>query len=116
MKKSDIPEISDSNFKFENYFNIYETKNGLRFFNLLKNISIFPSENSELEEEYVAYGTDTWYSISYNVYGTLNLWWLVCLYNEIYNPFQSIKSKSVLKILKPEYVGLVLSEIQKQVR
>lgn len=116
MKKIDIPEINTSTFKFENYFNIYETDNGLRFFNLLKNISIFPSENSEVEQEYVADGVDTWYSISYKLYGTLNLWWLICLYNEITNPFKPIKSKDVLKVLKPQYVGLVLSEIQKQLK
>jgi hypothetical protein len=115
MKKKDILEISDSSFKFENFFNVYETDKGYRFFNLLKNISIFPSNNSEVEEEYIADGTDTWYSISHKIYGTLNLWWLVCLYNGTINPFTPLKSKTVLKVLKGEYVGLVLSEIKKQI-
>jgi hypothetical protein len=115
MKKKDILEISDSSFKFENFFNVYETDKGYRFFNLLKNISIFPSNNSEVEEEYIADGTDTWYSISHKIYGTLNLWWLVCLYNGTINPFKPLKSKTVLKVLKGEYVGLVLSEIKKQI-
>ena len=114
MKKTDLPEIANSNFKFENFFNIYETNNGNRFFNLLKNISIFPSNNSEVEEEYIVDGVDTWYSVSYKLYGTLNLWWMVCLYNNTINPFTPIKSKTVLKVLKGEYVGLVLTELRKQ--
>jgi hypothetical protein len=114
MKKTDLSEISNSSFKFENFFNIYESSSGYRFFNLLKNISIFPSENSEIEDEYIADGVDTWYSISFKLYGTINLWWLVCLYNGTINPFNPIKSKTVLKVLKGEYVGIVLNEIKKQ--
>lgn len=116
MKKSDFLEINDSTFKYENFFNVYETENNYRFFNLLKNISIFPAEDSEVEEEYIADGTDTWYSISYKMYGTVNLWWLVCLYNQNINPFKPLKSKTKLKVLKSKYVGMVLSEIKKQVK
>jgi hypothetical protein len=115
MKKTDLTEISNSSFKFENFFNIYETDSGYRFFNLLKNISVIPSNNSEIEEEYITDGTDTWYSVSYKLYGTLNLWWLICLYNNTINPFEPIKSKTILKVLKSEYVGLVLTEIKKQI-
>jgi hypothetical protein len=114
MKKSDILEINDSAFKYENFFNIYETQDHYRFFNLLKNISIFSADNSEVEEEYITDGVDTWYSISHKIYGTVNLWWLVCLYNKTINPFKPLKTKTTLKILKPPYVSLVLSEIKKQ--
>lgn len=114
MKKKDIPELTSSLFKFENYFNVYENENGIRFFNLLKNISIFPAENSEAEEEYIPTSTDTWYSIAYKYYGNLNLWWIACLYNKEVNPFAKLKSNTTIKLLKPQYVGLVLSELQKQ--
>ena len=114
MKKKDIPEITSSLFKFENYFNVYENENGIRFFNLLKNISIFPATDSEAEEEYTITSTDTWYSIAYKYYNNMNLWWVVCLYNKNINPFKSLKSNTTIKVLKPQYVGLVLSELQKQ--
>jgi len=114
MKKKDIPEINTSLFKFENYFNVYENESGIRFFNLLKNISIFPAENSEAEEEYTTTYTDTWYSIAYKYYNNLNLWWIICLYNKEINPFKQLKSNTSIKLLKPQYVSLVLSELQKQ--
>lgn len=115
MKKINIPELSSSIYSYENYFNIYETENGYRFFNVLKNLTVFPAENSQVEEEYIAKSQDTWYSISYNFYGTMHLWWLICLYNQINNPTVPISKDKNLKILKPEYVGLVLSELRKQI-
>jgi hypothetical protein len=115
MKKIDISELSNSIYKYENYFNVYETEDGLRFFNILRNLSVFPANNSEVEEEYLTKSQDTWYSISYDFYGTLNLWWMICLYNQIINPTVPISRDKTLKILKPEYVGLVLSELQKQI-
>lgn len=115
MKKIDLSELSNSIYKYENYFNIYETSEGLRFFNLLRNLAIFPSNNSQVEEEYLTKSQETWYSISYDFYGTMNLWWLICLYNQISNPVEPINKDKTLKLLKPEYVGLVLSELQKQI-
>lgn len=114
MKKSDILELNDSVFKYENFFNIYENEKNLRFFNLLKNISIFGSKDSQIEEEYITTGADTWYSISHKMYGTVNLWWLVCLYNETINPIKPINKEKTLKVIKPQYVSIVLSEIKKQ--
>lgn len=113
MKIQDIPEIFSSSFRFENYFNIYENDNGTRFFNLLKNISIFPATNSEIEEEYTVTSTDTWYSIAHRYYNNMNLWWILCLYNKETNPFKKFDSNNVIKVLKPNYVGLVLSELRK---
>jgi hypothetical protein len=115
MRKTDIPEINSSSFSYENFFNIYENDQGFRFFNLLKNISIFPSNNSELEGEYISDYTDTWYSISHRIYGNMNLWWLICLYNSVLDPFEKIKSKTLIKYLRPNYVGVVLAEISKQI-
>ena len=116
MKKVDIPELKNSVYKYENYFNVYEQEDGKRFFNVLRNISIFPASNSQVEEEYIVKSQDTWYSIAYNYYGSINLWWVVCLYNQVINPLLPLAQYSVLKILKTKYVGLVLSELQKQIK
>jgi hypothetical protein len=40
---------------------------------------------------------------------------MICLYNQIINSTVPISRDKTLKILKPEYVGLVLSELQKQI-
>jgi hypothetical protein len=116
MKKVDIPELKSSMYKYENYFNVYEQEDGKRFFNILRNLSIFPATNSQVEEEYIVRSQDTWYSIAYHYYGSVNLWWIVCLYNQVINPLAPLNPDTNLKLLKTEYVGLVLSELQKQIR
>ena len=116
MKRTDIPEINNSSFSYENFFNIYETDQGYRFYNLLKNISIFASNNSEIEQEYISDYTDTWYSISYRVYGTLNLWWLICLVNNIQDATKNPALGTQIKAIKPQFVGAIVNQINIQLR
>ena len=56
-----------------------------------------------------------WTTISYNVYNTIELWWLIVLINKISNPVLP-SSKTTLKILKPEYIRSVLSQINDQLK
>ena len=72
---SDLPQLSM--YRYENFFNIYDDEEtSVRYYNLLRNINIFPAENSQLEGEYSIDYNDTWVSISYNIYATMELWWL----------------------------------------
>ena len=54
-----------------------------------------------------------WSIISYNAYGTMDLWWLIALTNQIYNPVTTPAAGTVLKVIRPEYVSSVLTEINK---
>ena len=54
--------------------------------------------------------------LSYRVYGTMDLWWLICLANNIEDPTRFIKPGEEIKIIKPEYVNLVITGIQDQLR
>lgn len=112
---SDLPKLSI--YRYENFFNIYnDKKSDVRFYNMLRNINVFPADNSVVEEDYVLQYGDNWATISYKVYNTIDLWWLVCAYNQIQNPIEMPDAGTVLKILKSEYVGVVLNELTKQIR
>jgi hypothetical protein len=118
MKKQnefdDLPKLSI--YRYENFFNIYnDAKSDVKFYNLLKNINIFPAENSIVEEEYIFKQGDSWGKLSYDFYNTIDLWWLICEYNQIKNPLKLPESGTTIKILKSEYVSLVLSELTRQV-
>lgn len=111
---SDLPKLSI--YRYENFFNIYnDNKSDVRFYNLLRNISVFPAKDSVVEEDYVLQYGDNWATISYKMYNTIDLWWLICAYNEIQNPIDIPPSGTLLKILKSEYVGYVLTELSKQI-
>ena len=36
--------------------------------------------------------------ISYKNYGTIQYWWIICLINGIFNPFEDIKVGDIIKI------------------
>jgi hypothetical protein len=85
------------------------------FYNILRNINLFPAQNSEVEDDYNTTFNDTWLLISYKYYNTIDLWWLVCAYNQIKNPVKMPPPGTQLKLLKPKYVATVLSELNKQI-
>jgi nucleoid-associated protein YgaU len=115
MKRNDINELDRLNvFSYENYFNVYSDSNGQYFYNLLKNINIFPSSDSEAEISYTTTESDNWYNMSFKFYGNMNLWWVIFLYNQLENPVIMPEPGTTLKILKPDYVSLVLQELDKQ--
>jgi hypothetical protein len=110
----DLPKLSV--YRYENFFNIYNDQDSdARFYNFLKSINIFPATNTSAEIEYTIEYGDSWTNISYKNYNTIDLWWLVCEYNQIKNPVIMPEAGTKIKILKAEYVSFVLSEISRQI-
>jgi len=102
-------------YRFENFFNVYndvETKT--TFYNILKNITVYPANDNTIDHEYQIKEGDNWPYISYKFYNTTDLWWLVCEYNQISNPIEIPENGKMLKILKSDYVHIVLNELKKQ--
>jgi nucleoid-associated protein YgaU len=102
-------------YRFENFFNVfYDEDAKINFYNLLKNITIYPAEDNTVDLEYIFKENDTWPYISYKFYNTPDLWWLICEYNRIYNPLEQPENGTKLKILKSDYVYKVLEELKLQ--
>ena len=57
-----------------------------------------------------------WTTVSYNAYKTIHLWWLICMLNKIRNPVKFPERGMIIKIIKPDYVNLVLREIQNSIK
>jgi hypothetical protein len=110
----DLPKISS--YRYENFFNIYTDSDDFKFYNLLRSINLFPANNSEVEDVYNTTFNDTWHLISYKKYNTIDLWWLVCAYNDIQNPVKMPEPGTQLKLLKSNYVSPIISELNKQIK
>ena len=111
----DLPKLSL--YRYENFFNIYnDEKSDVRFYNLLRNISIFPATDTSVEEDYIVEYGDTWGYISYKKYNTLDLWWLICAYNQIQNPIDMPDSGTKIKILRSDYVYPIIASLLKQIQ
>jgi len=101
------------NTRYENIFKLYKIgEKSQYYYNLLQ--SIYLPEN--LNEDFVYYQLVNdkipWTIISYNAYKTIELWWLICLTNKIFNPIKYPDRGTLLKIIKPIYVNTVLNEIK----
>jgi nucleoid-associated protein YgaU len=116
MRQNDFTDLSKlSMYRYETFFNIYTDNNDFKFYNLLRNINLFPANNSEVEVSYNTKYNDTWHLISYKYYNTMDLWWLICAYNQIQNPVKMPEVGTELKILKANYVSTIISELNKQI-
>ena len=84
------------------------------YFNLCKNIN-FKNLNylsSELFTIYEILENDTWPGISYKVYNTIDLWWLICKFNNVKNPFKELTVGKILRIPSEELVDIILETIK----
>jgi hypothetical protein len=99
-----------------NLFNIlYDPDNREYFLNIFRNYII----NEDARVNYLYYlqheidNSDFPDTISYNYYETQFLWWVIALFNDIKNPFEEFDEEETqfLKILKPQYLYQLLTEI-----
>ena len=95
---------------FANFFNI--GFDGERYlFSINKNMYFKNIENMapSFYFNYEIQERDTWTLISYKNYETIELWWLICRVNQIYNPTISPVPGEVVKLLQKEVVDDILS-------
>lgn len=51
-------------------------------------------------------------NISYKIYKTPHLWWVIALINNIQNPFEDLNVGDNIKVLKNEYISQVLKDVE----
>jgi len=100
---------------YENIFRMYTTNDNQYFYNLLNNVCL-PVDISPSYFYVVKISRKTaWTVISYNEYKTMNLWWLICIVNNIQNPIDYPVPGTQLKIIYPQYVKTILDEINSKI-
>jgi len=83
------------------------------YFNFCKGVHFdnVDSIDQSMYKEYVVMENDSWTSISYRFYDTIELWWLICKFNGVKNPFYELTAGTVLKIPNDEIKDIVLNTI-----
>jgi hypothetical protein len=110
----DLTGIRLSNTSFLNMFNILKDDDGIIFLNIFRAYEIDPSIFADV----LYYNTyevdnDDWIElISYVTYNLVDLWWALCLMNNIRNPFEDFNVGTNLKILKSDYIPQLIKELQ----
>lgn len=110
----DLTDKKVDNYSLLNLFDILENEDQTRFINLFK----FYIINEEIKEKafyfklYEAEEIDRWDLISYKAYGSSRFYWILCIFNDILNPFEQLESGQFIKIIKPDYLYQILKEIK----
>jgi len=105
-------------YRYENIFKTYQTndKNKDYFYNIVKKIFVPNDINNNAFFTTVYQANTPLTTLSYQIYGTTYLWWLICIVNNIQNPFDPALSGKTLKIIKPNYINFVLTTISQQLQ
>jgi hypothetical protein len=104
-------------YRYENIFKLYQIKNSeFYLYNIIKTIKLPKDINNEIFEIITLQNNIPLTTLSYQIYGTTYLWWLICLLNNIRNPFDINNSGKGLKILKKQYLKPVLDAIKQQLQ
>lgn len=116
MKLQDINNIRKNEADFANLFNIYSLDNGQYFFNINRTL-YFKGTDNMLPSVYnlytIKYG-DTWTKLSFDNYGTIEYWWLICKFNNIYNPVDLPTEGDIIKIPIADIAKKIVSSLKTQ--
>jgi hypothetical protein len=109
---ADLEAISSE--LYENIFkvNLIENKDKNFFFYNTLNKIIFPDDLSGDTYDELTVQVDTpWTTLSFNLYGTINLWWVVYLINKPKYIFLA-KSGSTVKYITPGAIRSILNSMK----
>ena len=108
----DIPPVGSD--YYENIFNVYQTEDDSKYyyFNINSKIT-FDTDN--IDEQYIEYvfidRPMPLTTISYRLFGSMHLWWLIVLMNKL-DPIQVPPAGSVLMVPRRFYLQNILNAIR----
>lgn len=109
-----LPSIS--NQRYESIFKIYDvedTDSNYRFYNILNKVTIPDDIDESLLGTISLNVKIPWTILSYRLYKTQFLWWLIFLLNKPKNIFYA-DSGIEYKYILPQNIGIVLDTIESQ--
>jgi len=114
QKNSSDYGISLTTYNFANYFEIIPLKDG-PIFNfhkgfIVKNIDYMPIS---YYDSYQITEGDQWPLISYKFYGSVELWWVICKFNQIDDPLFLPNIGTYIKIPKKDIVLQLIEQLRK---
>jgi hypothetical protein len=94
--------------KYAKIFSTHTSPDGYEYYNLLKNLKIDLDSKTSYTEMLYSQNMH-WIDISHKFYATGDLWWVICVVNNINNPFNYPEPGTKLKIPTPETVQQLLN-------
>jgi hypothetical protein len=105
-----------SSFSFLNLFNVLlDNDRDTKFMNIFRSYVL----NEDVFSEIAFYNTyqvangEYWDNVSFGLYETPFLWWMISILNNVVNPFEELSDGDILKVLKEEYVYTLSQDLEK---
>jgi len=121
MKQNDFENLDNylDQYDLANILNVYNDSKLGSFsitYNMNRTLNILDINNIDNSyfNTYTVNDNDTLIAISYKIYKTTRLWWLIAKMNGFYDPTQTLNTGNNLKILKAEYISSILDNIRNQ--
>jgi hypothetical protein len=117
--QNDIPTLPNlDNTRYENIFKLYLAEKGADssyyYYNIINKVSIPNDIDPNLVSHISLNRKLPWTTLSYKLYGTTHLWWLIFLLNTPKNVFYA-DAGITYKYFLPSYIDDVLNNIVSQV-
>ena len=119
MYQNEITDLDSlSELRYENIFKVNQTEeNKYYFYNITKTIRFSPTDlDPRYFYKFKVNRIIPYTALSYNLYNTMDLWWLLCVINNIDNPVVFLEPGSIIKVIKQQYVSTVVDMIKKQLQ
>jgi len=104
--------------RYEQIFRVYQ-KDSKLFYNILRRVDIDMDAIDPQAIVDTTLKTDSpWTNISYHLYGTVDLWWLIyaCNKTSFKDPLQIVPGGTKLKVIKTGKLQTVLQEIESDLK
>ena len=113
---SELESINDA--RYENIFKLY-IKEGKYIYNILRQVNIdMSTADPQTYDQTIIKFDMPWTAISFRVYSTTELWWLLYLSNKntIKTPLELVPGGTKLNIIKPQYLRDIVDEITQELK
>lgn len=115
--QNNITELAPlNNYRYENIFKVYKNTDNYYFYNIIKKINLIPNLDPSQFFYYAVPRKMPWTLISFNLYNTIELWWLICLVNNINNPVLQPKSGTTIRAIKSNLIVPIINNIKSQLK
>lgn len=112
----DLPQLSRE--RYENIFNVYKTikdeNSFYYFYNILNKVVIPDSIDQEFFDTITLNRRLPWTTLSFKLYNTMELWWLIFLINKPKNIFVAEAGKEY-KYIRQEYIDQIINDLTEQI-
>jgi hypothetical protein len=112
----ELTGVEKSTFSFLRLFNtLLDEDRETKFLNIFRSYILNEDIFSDISffETYEVSNGEYWDNVSYNLYETPYLWWVIALLNNISNPFEELEAGDQLTVLIDDYVYQLTSDLEK---